>query len=239
MSDGFDPWAFTSGLLDDVTVKVEDSFFAFDADYNDGETLLLKWEVSTDDDDQPTATLMYPCGKGWEPKDKGAKAAREDGKSKAFGKQSGIGQLASAAIEAGAGDVLRERGNPMEAAIWKGLSFHMKRKEIDYGGEIGKKERLLPTEFIQGASKSSASKAKAAPVEDDGDADAETPAASSAPVLKGALKVKLMKLAKEHDDYDSFVEAAYELDGVDGNAAAEAAIDDQDGGIFATVKAEG
>jgi hypothetical protein len=231
--DTFDPWHFSSGLIDDCDITIREAYFAFDPNYQQGEALVLKMEVDTDDDDEPKSTLMFPCGKGWEPKDKGARAGREDGRQKPFNKSSGIALLCAAAIETGAGDIIKDRGDPMQANIWEGLSFHMKRRRIDYGGEIGEIERLLPTEFhgdkSKGAKTGGGSKpAASAASTTKEDTPADEPAAD-VPALKGALKVKLMKLAKECDDHDTFLEKAYETEGVDGNPAAEAAVESPDG----------
>lgn len=240
--DVFDPWALTSGLIDDIDVTVRESYFAFDPNYNDGETLLLKWECDTDDDDEPTTTLMFPTGKGWDMKNKGAQAVREDGKEKAFGKSSGIGLLITAAIEVGAGDVLKDRGTPMEAGIWEGLSFHMKRRTIDYKGDIGEKERLLPTEF-KGAKGQGASGATSTPATTPATTPAAAPTAAptnagSEEAMTGKVRVALMKLARAASSHDEFMEKAYDMPEVDTNPAVQAVVDNPDG-FYAEVKAEG
>lgn len=137
----------------------------------------------------------------------------------------------------------------MEAAIWNGLVFHMKRKKIGYGGEIGDKERLLPTEFKGVAGEGGIAKPASTP------AAASTPTAPTATEtapdaggdggaadgLSGKLKIALRKLAKEvkasGGDHDAFAEKAFELDGVDGNSAAENAVmNDGDGSIWASAE---
>lgn len=237
-ADEFDPWATTSGLVDDIDITISDAYFGFNADYNNGETLVLTIEGTTDDEDNKEYSGFYPCGGGWETTDKGKTASREDGKRKGFNKTSGYGLFFTAAIEAGAGDVLRERGTPFEAAVWPGLTFHMKRLKHNYGGEIGEIERLLPVEFKGVAGEGGAKPAKAtgatkkaAPTkaEPEGEAD-EAGAASSNGELPVPLKAKLKKLARECETHDQFIERAYtEVDGVDGNTAAEEAVMDPDG----------
>lgn len=230
-SDTFDPWQLASGLVDDCDVVIKDAYFAFDPQYNNGETLLLKWEVTTDDADTPETTIMFSTGSGWETRDKGATAVREDGKQKGFSKQSGIGMLVSAAIECGAGDVLKSRGTPMEAAMWKGLSFHMKRKTVSFGGDIKDTERMLPTEFKGDGGSGTSNKAATsnnAPTT----VEAGTNGGGG---LSAKLKVDLMKLAKDCADHDTFVERAFtEVAEVNGNADAEQAVMDP-GGIWAKV----
>lgn len=250
-NETFDPWELGSGLPDDFDCQFNEVYFEFDPQYNDGQTLVLKIEFSSDDDDIDEGTMLFSCGDGWETKDKGKTASREDGKQKPFGKTSGIGLLVTSAVECGAGDVLKSRGTPMDAEIWKGLKFHMKRRPVNYGGEIGTKERLLPTEFqgeIGGKSsgKSSGSSgsggSKSTPVKEaPGDeAEGEETGGGSGGGLAGALKVKLFKLAKECESHDQFVERAFtEVEEVNGNEEAEAAIMAEEGANSIWAKAKG
>lgn len=242
-TDQFDPWELSSGLPDDFDFTCNDAFFEFDSNYNDGQTLVLKLE-GVDESNMQETTLMYPTGDGWETPDQGKTAQREDGKKKGFNKNSGIGLLIGAAVETGGGEALKAKGNPMVAAIWKNERFHMKRSEIDYGGEIGKKERLLPTAYLgpvgaaPAAAPAPATPAQTAPSgavkEDPGTAEATpvTPAAAPAPAGAGmtaTTKVALLKLGKEIKSqggtHDTFIERAFvEVEGVMGNAEAEAAV---------------
>lgn len=249
----FDPWATTTGLVDDVTVTITDAYFAFDPGYNDGQTLLLKILGNTDDPENPEFDQFFPCGNGWETADKGATATREDGKKKGFNRNSGYGMFFMRAIQAGAGDVLKSRGTPMEAAVWKGLTFHMKRESIDFGGEIGKKDRILPDQFfpegIGGSAAGTPSTATPAGTRP-GVAAAETaapagprradpgpePAAGGATGATGGtldltvpMRAKLKVAARNAGSHDGFIEAAYAIEGVEGNPALEEALLDPNG----------
>lgn len=234
VTDDFNPWAFTSGLIDDVDGTIKDPFFAFDPNYMDGTRLVLKFTILTGDDDNPEEELMYPCGAGWEPKDGGARAVREDEKQKAFNKSSGMGLLCTAAIEAGADGVLMERGTPMDAAIWDGLAFHWNRKTFKYGGDIGDKERLVPTAFkgTIGASGGSGGGGGSGAAATSTPAPAAAPAAAApaatptteAPVT-GKLRVNLIKLAKACATHDDFMEKAYEMPDVLNSPTAQALVD--------------
>lgn len=251
--DEFDPWQLTSGLPDDFDFTINDSFFEFDPNYNDGQTLVLKLE-GVGDGEVGEQTLMFPCGDGWETPDKGQTAQREDGKRKGFNKSSGYGLLIGAAVECGAGDALRVKGSPMQAGIWRNERFHMKRSEIDYGGEIGKKERLLPTTYLGAvgagaaaaapATQAAAQPAQAAPAgprkAEPGEVATEGVSAPSTAGegMSATVKVALIKLAKECESHDQFVERAYtEVDGVMGNPAAEEAVMAADGGLSIWAKA--
>jgi hypothetical protein len=240
MSDDkeFDPWELTSGLVDDADVAFKECSFGFRSDYNDGQTLLFMADAIIDGDDGPEESeLIFPCGNGWEATEKGAKAKREDGKRKGFNKNSGYGLLISAATEVGAGDVLKGRGTPMEAAIWNGLVFHMKRKKISYGGDIGEKERLLPTEFKGYVDAGKVTKPTTKPDTDQARKAAGVPAASAPAAadngaategLPAKLRIGLRKLAEDvkggGGDHDAFLEKAFEMEGVEGNSAAENAV---------------
>lgn len=243
MADEFDPFNLGSGLADDVDVTFTDTYFGTDAEYNEGKTLLLISTGKTDDAEVEGGEmrLMYPCGNGWETTDKGKTAVREDGKQKNFIKTSGIGLLITHAIEAGCDlrTVGQEKGvTPFEAALWDGLSFHMKRKQIKYGGEIGTVERLLPDSFIAsgGGSKKSAPKPepKSEPKGEPESSGDEAPANGA---LSAAEKAKLKVLAKKCGTHDEFIEKAFtELEFVNNNSAAEDAVMDPDG-IYAEANA--
>lgn len=215
-SDEFDPFTPETGLIDDFDFTVEESWFTTDAAYNDGETLLLKLEGATDNPEQPDVTVQYSCGNGWEASDGGKVAVREDGKKRRFNQSSGIWKLVEAAMNAGAGEALRSRGTPMEASMWAGLKFHMKR--VEQGEGQFKTTRPLPVSFLGEAGEGSSASAAAPTV---------TPAASNGVGLSKVLEVKLKKLARDSDDHESFIVAAFELDGVDGNADAERAVVDE------------
>lgn len=222
-NDEFDPFTPETGLIDDFDFTVDSSWFTTDAAYNDGETLLLKLNGPTDNPENPEVTLQYSCGNGWEASDGGKVAVREDGKKRRFNQSSGIWKLVEAAMNAGAGDVLRGRGTPMEASMWSGLKFHMKR--IEQGEGQYKTTRPLPVSFL-GVVGEGSGQAPAA------SGPASAPAAAPGPTTNGSgmskvLEVKLKKLAKESATHEDFIVAAFDLDGVDGNADAERAVVDE------------
>lgn len=150
--ENFDPFELASGFTDDVDVAFKTASFGFRSDFADfGNPLLLIIDAIVDADDGPVEQeLIFPCGKGWELKP-GSKiiAQREDGKRKNFIKTSAVGLLISHALEAGAPlrDLAVDDNGPMNASMWDNTIWHMKQIEINYGGEIGKKSRLLPTEY--------------------------------------------------------------------------------------------
>lgn len=206
----FDAYSLSSGLLDDFDGTVSEAWFATDAAYNDGSTVLLILDLATDDPDRPQETLKLSTGTGWVIEDSGRRIVAESGKNRSFNKSSVIGGFLQAALEAGAGETMRARGIPMEAATWQGLKFHFNRVDVvGFDGE--KKERLLPTGFLG--------------------ADGGAVAGGAAPAAQGssdevspALRAQLTVAAKKAEDQSAFIDAAFQIDGVVDSAAAVALV---------------
>lgn len=241
----YDPYELdeSSGLPDNFEAEIASVKFCYDTGYADGTQLVGKFVLLTDDEDVKDrdgtvgqTTQLFSTGKGWETTNaKGTEIVREDPKKKPqFNKTSGMGLLLSAALEAGAGSVMRDRGTPMQAHTWEGLIFVWQRKEHDYGGDIGKKSKLMPVEFIGvrgddgkvvkgGGAKSESAKA-----------DKAARSSSGGGRLPAKLRAQLVTLAADYVDHEAFVEAAMKLDDVQGNDAAEAAVlSTGDGSIWA------
>ena len=227
---GFDAYSFTDGLVTEYQGKITDAYFTYDDSYNDGESLLLKLEIQTDNSelgDGGAVIEQYPVGKGWETTDKGKTASREDGKPRALNKNSGVAVLVTSAIEAGAAAELKSRGIPTDSAIWPGLEFTFARKEFTFkvDGEERSYGRMLITEYHgQGIG------AKTAAIETSG-----TAGKPSGPI-NPKVKIALKKLALECDTHDEFIERAFvEVGGVDGDLVHEAAVMDANG-IYAEAR---
>lgn len=203
----WDPFKPSSGLPDTLDIEIKECWFTFDPEYMDGQQLLIKMNVMTNDETFGEAgygTLQYSTGKGWLAEDRGAVAVREDGNNrKGFQEQCAYNLFILAALECpGAENVLRSenRGDPRKAGMWVGTSWHIERKEKDYGGDIGKISRLLPTKFLGesginsteaqavkasgGVAKKAAGPAKAAPTPTK--AAPAGPAKAAGPVKKAA-----------------------------------------------------
>lgn len=223
-------WGTETGLVDNFIITIEESWFATDARYNNGETLLLNWKGSTDQpigsDGEYEFTASFPVGAAWVSNDGGKTAESEKGRGK-FNASSIYGKIVDSAIkskaEGGLGllEVVKERGRPQTAAIWEGLTFKMNNVEFNYGGEIGKKTRLMPVEWLEGAQakdfREDAAGGAAA-----GSAAAATPAAAGVAATSKAsavLETKLVILAKKSDTHDAFVSAALDMEGVADDAA--------------------
>lgn len=269
----FDPFAFSSGFIDDVDIEVLDAYFAFDTEYNNGQTLRLSLDVMTDDEDfgeMGRGVLRpYPCGDGWTAEDKGAVAVREDGAQKTFNRNASIAKLVSAMLDCdGVEDVLRSegRGDPRKASTYIGLKFHMKNKEFDYGGEIGKRDLLLPTDFLgvsggpapkgapaKKAAAPSVPASKSAPTPTNAPAKKAPPTKAAAPkaaertvpptfdLTEGSeLYTQIYNIAWNAENREKFIEACYEqIDGIaDSDIIAEFVLDEGDEGLWAKVVAD-
>lgn len=224
-------WTTESGLVESYDGTVTRAWFGTDVRYMNGEVLLLNWEIKPDDPSQfshledGVIEERFPCGKGWDSNDGGKSATHESGNAnKRFHRSSIYGRIIDAVPSMpGLIDVLKDRGTEMEAKVWEGMRFHFARQEFDYGGEIGKKSRIMPVEFLgeagegekpsNGASKVAALKAKAA----------------AANKGNNDLRGQLVELAKNSDTHESFMDAALEVPGVADDDDLLAAVADENG----------
>lgn len=187
-------WDTETGLIDDYDYTIEVATFTTDSRYNDGQTLLLKWEGTavTADGEAIDHMLLLPCGSGWESRDGGRSATHDKGKTR-FNRSSIIGKIIDRCIkDLGMGDVLMPRGEPTESQTWEGLTFHMKREVINFGGGIGEKEREMPVAFV-------------------GADGATNGAAAPAPAVDGAriaVEAKVKAAAASAADFGTFVNDA-------------------------------
>lgn len=140
-----DSWTTELSSFDDYVGTVEDAWFGIDPNYNE-EAVLLHWEISSTDFENARVE-KFPVGKGWTVEDGGKSASHFAGKR--FHSQSTYGKIIDRAVsEFGLAETLRARGLATQADVWTGLTFHFHREEFDYGGEIGKRSRVMPIEFL-------------------------------------------------------------------------------------------
>lgn len=258
MSDKeYDPFAPSTGLPDDFNGEIKEAWFAYDPEYQDGQIPMLHMTLITDDDDfnAQDKPLKFACGKGWVIEGRGETVSREDGTTKGFHEGTAYQLFIMSALEcAGAENVLRSesRGDPRKAAMWNGLSWHFKRTEHDYGGEIGKIARLMPKLFLgekgigsveaQAVVNSAATPSKV-PVKATGPVKASGPTKAAGPVKKAAPQAQaaatatwgeqhplwetLWAVAWDADSHESFVEAAFTtIAGVQGDGVVEQGVMD-------------
>lgn len=216
----------SGGFVPEFDGVVREAQFTFDNSYMNGEACLLELLVEPSEDDAPEFgdyledglyRIIYPCGKGWEPADKGATVQHESGRPRRFNNQSGIGLLVAHAVECeGVAEVLMERGPSTQADIWVGLNFHWLDKEFsntDKDGETRTWTRRLPIEFhgVDGEGEAKKAPAKKAPAKKAPakQVEAEDEADDGEVKVPAALKGKLRAIAATADDHDAFMEAAF------------------------------
>ena len=183
-----DSWDLDSGLPDDFDFHITGASFGYRQEYMDGEVPLLIWEGESPDED--VESIIWPCGQGWEVIKGGAEVQHP--KRNRFVKTSMMGKLISRVVNELSVD-MRSRGPATRADVWKGLGFHMKREEIEYGSGIledrgGKTTHLMPVAVLEKATRT---KAKAgAEVED---TKAEKPSSELTMKKLAALATKLSR----------------------------------------------
>jgi hypothetical protein len=228
-------WETETGLLDDYTGTIQRSWFATDARYQDGNVILLHWEIATTDPDTPEVLEKFPIGGGWDSNDGGETVAHEKGKQK-FNKSSIYGKIvervqASDGVLHDAFPTVKSRGRAQNAKVWEGLTFQFKREEFDYGGDIGKKSRVMPVKFL-GENAQPALAVADAPT-----ATAAAPAAAPTVEADAVTLALLRKAATESDSHQAFLDAAMAIDGVTTNAALlDQVVNDGADGFYATAR---
>lgn len=231
-------WETETGLLDSYDGTIQRAWFATDARYNDGNSIMLHWEIATNDPDVTETVEKFPVGGGWDSPDGGATVVNEKGKQK-FNKASIYGKIVER-VQAPDGSlhdafpVVKSRGRAQQASVWEGLTFHFEREEFDYGGEIGKRSRTMPVAFL--GENAQASLSTSAPATT-ATAVAAAPEAATADV-DPVVAAKLRNAAKESDSHTAFLDAAMAIDGVTTNDALLAqVVDDSPSGFYATARA--
>lgn len=151
-----DSWDLDSGLPDDFDFHITGASFGYRQEYMDGEVPLLIWEGESPDED--VESIIWPCGQGWEVVKGGAEVQHP--KRNRFVKTSMMGKLISRVVSE-LGIDMRSRGPATKADVWKGLGFHLKREEIEYGSGIledrgGKTTHLMPVAVLDKATKAKA-----------------------------------------------------------------------------------
>ena len=219
-----------SGLRDDYNGTILKSYFGTDARYQNGQVVLLKWDIAGQTDDGPFEdTVLISIGANWSTLDGGATIVHDSGKDRYFTGGSHYGKVIARVTgkpEDGGldqGELLASRGNPFQAKVWEGLKFHFTRESFNYGGEIGTKEKLMPTAFLgaEGGDAPAATTAPAAP------AAVSTGNPTNGATPEPVLRAKLTAAAKSSADFAGFLDAAMAVEGVLDNDALMAEVVDE------------
>ena len=198
----------TSGLPDDIDFTIDKAEFGYDAAYNDGEQILFIITARETDDNGNPYRSFYSLGRAgaWETLDHGKTVVSQSSPpASGFNKQSLYFKFfdAAARVASEGGVNLASFGNPDSAAIFEGLTFHMNRVDVDYGGEIGSKKVLLPTRLVSGKAESPQQFEAAAPVAEPAPT---TPGGGGATTNIAEVKVKNLLAQNPGWSHDEFIE---------------------------------
>jgi hypothetical protein len=227
-----DSWSLDSGLPDDFDFYITGASFGYRKEYMDGEVPLLIWEGESPDED--VSSIIWPCGAGWEVKKGGAEV--EHSKRTRFVKTSLVGRLIDRVVNELKVD-MRSRGKATEAGVWKGLGFHMRREEIEYGSGIleekgGKTTHLMPVAVIEKPTKGKP-KAKAEEVEAKTEVKAETKAKVPDLTMK---KLAALTKTKSREDWQKLAMDMPEV--VENDDLLARVLDDSDTGLYHELKSK-
>jgi len=229
-------WEFSSGLTDEITIRVTNPHFGYDSEFQDGQVPLFILEGNViAGDPEGEFSQWYTVGKGWEATQKGKLLSPEDNsKRKTLNRSTNyahlLNSLREAAEKQGMADALRKRGSALSAEMWDGLELYLEREEYtnEIGGEKREGSRLLvrKIEKMPGAKESHRVRGT------EPTTATEPPAVSD---LSPMLKAKLRKLAQtvktSGGTHSTFAEQAFsDVDGVLDNAVAEDAVMDTGAG---------
>jgi len=235
-NEGWDEsWEFSSGLTDEITIKVTNPHFGYDSEFQDGQVPLFVLEGNViAGDAEGEFSQWYTVGKGWEASNDRQRLEPEGGKRKTLNRSTNyahlLNSLRESAEKQGLADEIRRRGSPLNAAMWDGLELYLEREEYvnEIGGEKREGSRLLvrSIEKMPGAKESHRVRGT------EPTKATEPPAASD---LSPMLKAKLRKLAQtvkgSGGTHSTFAEQAFsDVDGVLDNATAEDAVMDTGAG---------
>lgn len=204
-----DEWALGGGLpLDGAEVEITGFEFGFNNDYAAGVLAAIITFTPLDGSEEQEQT--YSVGQGWEAKEKGAELASESGKPRKLSKRSGYGTFVEGALTAVDGDFSKLGKGFRFAESWIGSRWEMGTIEVETANpddkeNTKKRDRVVPVRFLgRAGDEGGGSKAKKA---DDDAPDG----------VDDELWSKLVEMATDADDHESFMEEALEVDGVAGN----------------------
>jgi hypothetical protein len=228
-----DSWTTTSGLpLADADVEITDFSFGYNPKIGDGLTLVANITFRNLASGE-TTEQSFSTGKGWEAINKGAAAEKNGGTGKqSFNNQTNFGRLIDSAVNCGAGPQLAPRGQTYQAATWIGTQWHTTTEVIETTnpttGESNTKDVVVFGRFL-------------------GVGDGGQPAAAAsngngraaaASAIDPDIEAQLIALAKQHSgNHDAFMEAAFDVPGVQDSKQLTNLVVDADKGIFATANA--
>jgi hypothetical protein len=210
MSKQASEWELSSGLpLADAEVEITAFEFGYNNDIAAGAVFA---NITFTDSDGEEHEQSFSVGDGWEPSNKGAELVSDSGKPRKMSKNSNFGRLVNSAI-ASIGDIDKVEQvlgqGPRSAASWLGTKWHTTTVEVEVTApgstERKKRDRIVFDQYLGRAGSGKAAKAAKG---SSGTIDTLS--------MDADLYSRLVTIAKEAKDHDDFMDAALELDGVQG-----------------------
>ena len=126
---------------------------------------------------------------------------------------------------------------PNEASSWLDMRFRFRRENVDYGGDIGQKQILVPYELVSvpEAEKTAPTRKKKI--------RSKSPKRKVAEVMTATDRARVMvqvdEVAAEADDFEKFVVQAMQIEGVVGDAELEEYVSDEKTGCWSLFEETG
>lgn len=220
-------WETGSGLpLAGADVEVIACSFGYNAVYST-EALCAMFTFQNLEGGEPQQQ-SFSVGKFWEAADNSDAIVSEDGRKRRISGVSNYGRLidsAVAAVKLAGADM--PFASPRIASGWVGTKWRIDTVPItnNYKGVETTKDAFVFTAYLGADAATNSTTAGSAGSNVAVKVTSSKSAAASPTGIDGDLHVALTSLAKQHsDDHDAFVDAALELDGVEGNKMVERAI---------------
>lgn len=248
----------SAGGIANFVLTVDQAWFAPDADYtakSGVDVHFLHWAGRTDLPDRP---LM---GEGdYHPKwsldpdfvstDGGTTVVSQSGRKQKVGK--GYGRMCTQAAKvtahlAGTPEDFLDSADPKDARIWIGTQWRLDNVSYDYGGNIGKREELMPVEYLgrvqapTGVAGAPVTQFTPPPAQMPATAPQPAPVAAQAvapaPAPQNGVRGQVEALAASAADYRTFQQAALSIPGVaEDTALVNEVLDQGPGGLYARVR---
>lgn len=210
-------WELSSGLaLDGATGTITAMEFGFNAKIGAG-VLCANMSITPDDGGE-VIEQSFSVGKGWDASRDGSELVREGGGGGSINKSTNFGILIASAIDCLDGDGSKLGGTPRSTETWIGTTWdwgtvkHMTRNPTT--GAEAEKDKFVVTKYHGRDGAAAAAKP----------AGAAKKAAAATEEIDPELWDKLVALAGEHAEHDTFVEAALDLPEVEGSKPAQKAV---------------
>lgn len=236
-------WQLDSGFRESMDLTIHAAYFKTHAEYQNGQQYLL-FLIGSDELGEPQE-LRMSVGADWRSNDGGATISHPT--KKKVSKNSIYGHFIEAAWECPEvvngqrlRDVLSQRGDAWQAAVWQDLALHLEQREIRFGKNIDPMDRLLPVAYL-GISTEAVSQSPSAPATvEPSPSDAVAQARAEAARANGAtpLYQEMLDLARGSGSYLEFRKAAFARPEVLADDALAEQVADQQGGIWSLVQAK-